>query len=218
MKFIDKINSNLKYFSLDSQTDISFKDNSLIFKQEKYSIKDAPIHGPHNISNMMCAILAVSPFKINTEIIQRSLDTFSPLAHRMEFVKKIDGIEFYNDSKATNTDSVKYALQSFDVPIRIIMGGAGKGEDYSILIPFLQKQAKKVYLTGNTIEEMKKAFKDSIEIECISEFKEAIIKAFSDSDIGDIIVLSPACTSYDRFKNFEERGNEFKKIVLGLIK
>ena len=98
------------------------------------------------------------------------------------------------------------------------MGGAGKGEDYSILIPFLQKRAKKVYLTGDTIDEMRAAFEGSVEIETIKEFEDVIKKAFSDSKKEDIIVLSPACTSYDRFKNFEERGNTFKEIVSRLKK
>ena len=215
-KFTYKINSNLKYFSSDPKADIYFKDGTIIFGSQKFSVKNASIKGPHNISNIMCAILAVSPFNIEKVIIQKSLETFSPLAHRMEFVTEVNGIKFYNDSKATNTDSVKYALQSFNSPIRIIMGGAGKGEDYTILIPFLQKRAKKVYLTGDTIDEMKKAFEDYVSIESIKEFEDVIKTAYSESEKGDIIVLSPACTSYDRFKNFEERGNTFKEIVFRL--
>jgi len=215
-KFTYKINSNLKYFSSDPKADIYFKDGTIIFGSQKFSVKNASIKEPHNISNIMSAILAVSPFNIEKVIIQKSLETFSPLAHRMEFVTEVNGIKFYNDSKATNTDSVKYALQSFNSPIRIIMGGAGKGEDYSILIPFLQKRAKKVYLTGDTIDEMKKAFEDYVSIESIKEFEDVIKTAYSESEKGDIIVLSPACTSYDRFKNFEERGNTFKEIVFRL--
>ena len=217
-KFTDKINANLKHFSVNSKADIYYKGNSIIFGSKQFSVQKAAIQGPHNIANMMCAILAVSPFDIEKDIIQKSLETFSPLAHRMEFVKEVNGVKFYNDSKATNTDSVKYALQSFDNPIRIIMGGAGKSEDYSILIPYLKKRAKKVYLTGDTIDEMKNAFECTVEIESIKEFEDVIKKAFSDSDKGDIIVLSPACTSYDRFKNFEERGNTFKEIVSRLKK
>lgn len=217
-KFTDKINSDLKYFSVNSEADIYFKENSIVFGLKQFSIKNASIQGPHNIANMMCAIMAVSPFNINREVIQQSLETFSPLTHRMEFVKEVDGVKFYNDSKATNTDSVKFALQSFDTPIRIIMGGAGKGEDYSILISYLQKKAKKVYLTGDTIDEMKTVFEGYVEIESIKEFEDVIKKAFFDSEKGDIIVLSPACTSYDRFKNFEERGNTFKEIVSRLKK
>ncbi len=217
-KFVKKINSNIKYFSPNSNANIYYKDNSIIIGSEEFSIQKAAIQGPHNIANMMCAILAVSPFNIIKEVIQESLETFVPLAHRMEFVKEINGIKLYNDSKATNTDSVKFALLSFDTPIRIIMGGAGKGEDYSILIPYLQDRAKKVYLTGDTINEMKRAFEGLVDIETIKDFEDVIQKSFSDSEKGDIIVLSPACTSYDRFQNFEERGNTFKEIVSRLKK
>ena len=217
-KFVKKINSDLKSFSPNSQADIYYKENSIIFDSKEFSTQKATIQGPHNIANMMCAILAVLHFNVKREVIQQSLETFSPLAHRLEFVKEIDGIKFYNDSKATNTDSVKFALLSFDTPIRIILGGAGKGEDYSILIPFLQDRAKKVYLTGDTINEMNSAFKGSVEIESIKDFEDVIKKAFSDSEKEDIIVLSPACTSFDRFKNFEERGNTFKDIVSRLKK
>ncbi len=217
-KFTDGINSDLKYFSLKSQTNIYYNDKEIIFGSQSYSIQNATLKGPHNIANMMSAILAVSPFNIEQKVIQKSLETFSPLAHRLEFVSEIEGVKFYNDSKATNTDSVKYALQSFEKPIRIIMGGAGKGEDYRILIPYLKNRAKKLYLTGNTIDEMKETFEGALEIEAIEDFEDVIKKAFSDSSQGDIIVLSPACTSYDRFKNFEERGNTFKEIVSRLRK
>ncbi len=217
-KFVIKINSDLKYFSPNSNADIYYNENLIVFGSDEFSIQKAAIQGPHNIANMMCSILAVSPFNVKREVIQKSLETFVPLSHRMEFVKEIDGIKFYNDSKATNTDSVKYALQSFGTPIRIIMGGAGKGEDYSILVPYLRDRAKKVYLTGDTINEMKSAFEGLVDIETIKDFEGVIQKAFSDSKKGDIIVLSPACTSYDRFKNFEERGNTFKEIVSGLTK
>jgi len=120
-KFVKKINSDIKYFSPNSNANIYYKDNSIIIGSEEFSIQKAAIQGPHNIANMMCAILAVSPFNIIKEVIQESLETFVPLAHRMEFVKEINGIKLYNDSKATNTDSVKFALLSFDTPIRIKM-------------------------------------------------------------------------------------------------
>jgi len=131
----------------------------------------------------------------------------------LEYVAKIKGVKFYNDSKATNTESVKYALQSFKKPIRIIMGGAGKGEDYSVLNSLLAKNAKKIYLLGSARMEMAEAFENITEMELFDEFRSAVEKSFSDSRRGDIVVLSPACTSYDMFNNFEERGNFFKEIV-----
>ncbi len=205
-----------EYFSLNSITDIYFNGRQIIFGSELLNIDDSTIKGPHNIANIMASILAVSPFGIDKNTIEKSLSTFASLPHRLEFVAEVRGVKFVNDSKATNTESVKYALQSFDQPIRIIMGGGGKGEDYSILIPYLKKYARKVYLTGETRLEMKKAFSGSVDLAVFEDFEEAIRNAFKDAFTGEYVVLSPACTSYDMFKNFEERGNRFKETVLKL--
>ncbi len=217
-RFAKQILAVKKYFSLESKTDIFYDGNSIISGDNIISIKRSSIRGPHNIANIMASILSVSPFKIKNEIIEEALTTFVSLPHRLEIVAEINGIKFINDSKATNTDSVKYALQSFDGPIRIIMGGAGKGEDYSILIPYLKKHAKKIYLIGDARYKMKKAFGNIVDIELFDDFEKSINTAFSEAEKGDNIVLSPACTSYDMFNNFEERGNKFKQILLGLKK
>ena len=166
--------------------------------------------GPHNIANVMAALLAVSHCNIEHNVIKRALKTFKPLPHRLEFVEEIKGVKIYNDSKATNTDAVKYALQSFGKPIRIIMGGAGKGEDYSVLNNLLSKYAIKVYLVGDSAEEMQNIFSKVVETKIYEDYKACLYKAIKESSKEDIIVLSPACTSYDRFQNFEQRGNYFK--------
>ena len=205
-----------EYFSLNSKTDIYLNGEQIIFGSEFINIDKSTIKGPHNIANIMASILAVSPFGIEKNTIERSLSTFVSLPHRLEFVAEVKGVKFVNDSKATNTQSVKYALRSFDQSIRIIMGGGGKGEDYSILIPYLKKYARKVYLTGETRLEMKKAFTGSVELTVCEDFEETIRNAFKEASAGEYVVLSPACTSYNMFKNFEERGNRFKEIVLKL--
>jgi len=211
--FVDKL-----YFSLQhkAEADIYFKDKKIIFGDITVEVDDLPIQGPHNVANIMAAILAVSPFQIDPDIIKKSLHSFVSLSHRLEYVAEIGGVDFYNDSKATNTESVKYALQSFKKPIRIIMGGAGKGEDYTVLNPFLATNVKKIYLLGSARQEMARAFENIAEIEQFSDFRSCVEKSFFDSEKGDIVVLSPACTSYDMFNNFEERGNFFKEIVSGL--
>lgn len=199
--------------SKQESADVYSERSKIFYKGEIISTEDLPIQGPHNIANIMAALLAVSPFQIELEIILNALYSFRSLPHRLEFVDQIEGIKFYNDSKATNTESVKYALQSFQKPIRIIMGGAGKGEDFSILNDLLKKNTKKIYLLGSARMEMAEAFGDIVEIELFDDFRSAILKSYYDSQSDDIIVLSPACTSYDMFSNFEERGNLFKKIV-----
>ncbi len=217
-KFIPLINGNLKQFSTNNEADIFVQNNEIVFANHKFNIDEIKIKGPHNIANALAALLAVSPFNIPNEDLRKGLATFVSLPHRLEYVDTIAGVKFINDSKATNTDSVKYALQSFDRPIRIIMGGKGKGEDYRILNKYLSKFAKKIYLIGETIAEMRAAFSGVCEFEEFDSFKAAIVKAFEDAKSGEDVVLSPACTSYDMFANFEVRGDTFKEIVRELKK
>jgi len=181
--------------------------------KHKLSVRDLKIRGPHNYANTMAALLAVNALTHNLDAAMEAAKTFPPLPHRLELVAKVNDIAFYNDSKATNTDAVKSALNAFDQPVRVIMGGSDKGEDFSVLTPLLKKAAKKVYLTGATADKMYEIWKDDLPLEIIDDFSQCIHKAFYDSVPGDIILLSPACASFDKFKNYEERGEVFKQIV-----
>lgn len=213
-KLMRQINSRKLYFSLKKHKDIYLKHNEMIvFGSESFPINNFSLKGPHNLANIMAAILAVSPYQISPEIIRHGLETFKPLPHRLEFVAEINGISFFNDSKATNTDAVRYSVQSFTKPVRIIMGGAGKGEDYSILNPYLKKFARKVYLCGDTAVEMEAAFDPEIDKKVYCDLEDALQKAFLEAERGDIILLAPGCTSFDRFSDYTERGNYFKKLV-----
>ncbi len=218
LKYQNTVKSNKKFFSLKNNADIFFNGKNIVHNSRDISVQNLLIKGPHNIANIMASILALSPFHLKIEIINKALRTFSPLPHRLEFVAEVNGIKFINDSKATNTESVKYALQSFSKPIRIIMGGAGKGEDYTVLNPLLKQYAKKIYLVGESRLEMEKAFKSATDIALFDVFQGAVLAAYSDAEKGDYVVLSPACTSYDMFNNFEERGDRFKAIVHELKK
>ncbi|KQC11180.1 MAG: UDP-N-acetylmuramoylalanine--D-glutamate ligase [Candidatus Cloacimonas sp. SDB] len=213
--FKDRIFVNKLHFSLKKNglNDIIFDGKKIIFENLKLKVKNLPVNGPHNIANIMAAVLAVSPFSVQAEDMKAAIEGFKGLEHRQEFVASVKNVKFYNDSKATNTESVKLALLSFKKPVRIIMGGAGKGEDYSVLNPYLKKTAKKVYLLGEAKSEMAETFKNIAEVEIFSDFRSAVEKSFADAHKGDTVLLSPACTSYDMFNNFEERGNFFKQIV-----
>lgn len=181
------------------------------------SIYDLGVKGPNNYANAMAAMLAVQGLILDPDKIGHAIKGFKPLAHRLEFAGCIHGVSFYNDSKATNTDSVRSALNSFERPIRIIMGGSDKGEDYSILTEELQKHAQKIYLTGATQDKMRQAWLGKIPLVCIDEFEACVRTAFDEAMVGDVIVLSPACASFDRFQNFEHRGEVFKQIVADII-
>ncbi len=218
-KFKNMIHSKIETFSLEKKADIFY--NKERFELEsirkgigwKLSLADINIRGPHNFCNVMASYLAVRDIIKFDEDLRKGFKTFNSLEHRLEWVDTVNDIQFINDSKATNTDSVKYALLSYDRPIRIIMGGSDKGEDFAVLNELLKAHAKKIYLIGATREKMLKAFQDVTDHEEFDDFELAVRKAYQEAEAGDYIVLSPACASYDMFKNFEHRGQSFKEIV-----
>ncbi|MDD3234913.1 MAG: UDP-N-acetylmuramoyl-L-alanine--D-glutamate ligase [Candidatus Cloacimonetes bacterium] len=181
------------------------------------SIYDLGIKGPHNYANTMAAMLAVHTLVPDSEAIGNAVKGFKPLTHRLEYAGSVRGVSFYNDSKATNTDSVRSALFSFERPIRIIVGGSDKGEDFSVLTDDLQRKAQKVYITGDTQDQMRQAWLGKVPLVCIDDFETCVRTAFEEALAGDVIVLSPACASFDHFHNFEHRGDVFKQIVESII-
>lgn len=210
------IPSQKQFFTLngDKYMARTFVDGKFIRQNgNSLSIYDLTIKGPHNQLNVMAALLAVSSIGIDVELAMQATKSFKSLPHRLEFVDSINGVTFYNDSKATNSDSVKSALLSFERPIRIILGGSNKGEDFAVLTESLQQHAQKVYLTGETQDLMRQAWLGKVPLTCIDDFEDCIRAAYDDATLGDIIVLSPACASFDKFHNFEHRGETFKAIV-----
>jgi len=221
----NQVNSSCHYFSLkgserrDHKAEAWLKDRIINFNQDgnSFPVDEMQIKGPHNWANAMAAILACQAAGIGIEEILKGLKSFTPLKHRLQFIDNVGGVSFYNDSKATNTDSVKYALLSFEQPIRIIMGGSDKGEDFSILTELLRKKTKKVYITGATANKMEQAWCGQVPLSVVDDFETCVRLAFLESNPGDIIVLSPACASFDKFRNFEYRGETFINIVKTLV-
>lgn len=219
---LDKIRSRLWRYSLektppDCEAWLN-KDAIQIGVRHKLPVGELKIRGPHNYANTMAALLAVGALTHDYDWAMECARSFKPLSHRLEYVATIGGVDFYNDSKATNADSVSSALTSFDKPIRVIMGGSDKGEDFGVLTHLLQERAQKIYITGDTMEKMRECWQGKVELACIDDFEESVRAAFQDSSPGDIVVLSPACASFDKFKNYEHRGDTFKEIVLQMAK
>lgn len=217
------VGSQKHYFSLHgfvneiAELEAWISDRAIIVKDGlEFSIDDLQIKGPHNRANAMSAALACRSALIPDSDTISGLKSFTPLKHRLQFISTVRGVSFYNDSKATNTDSVKYALLSFEKPIRIIMGGSDKGEDFSVLTGLLKEKAKKVYLTGDTSDKMRKAWEGHLPVSVVDDFADCVKVAFREAIEGDVIVLSPACASYDKFRNFEHRGDTFINIVMKL--
>lgn len=181
------------------------------------SISQFALRGRHNVSNTMAAATAANILKIRKEIIKRSLSDFKAVEHRLESVLKIGGIEFINDSKATNVNATYYALESMNTPTVWIVGGTDKGNDYSELVPLVKKKVKAIVCLGLDNSKILAAFEGLVDniIETQS-MQDAVRSAYMFGGKGETVLLSPACASFDLFKNYEDRGNQFKKEVKNL--
>lgn len=179
----------------------------------RFNLNDLFIRGEHNWQNAMAVIIAAKLLGVNNEKLTKALCSFRGVEHRLELVKEIDGVKYINDSKATNIDSVIYALKSFDNPIILILGGKDKGNDYSQINDLILSKVKKIYALGSSREKIFKFFHKTMKVEIKETLKECVDSASKEARSGDIVLLSPACASWDQYENFEQRGNEFKKIV-----
>jgi UDP-N-acetylmuramoylalanine--D-glutamate ligase len=183
-------------------------------KEESYDVSKIRIYGEHNKENFMAAICAARAMNVNPAAIQKTIDEFRGIPHRIEFVRKKDGVFFFNDSKATNPPSLLRALNSFPAnPIILIAGGKDKNFDFSALAEPVRQRCKLLILMGEAKEKMNRSIGDFAETYLVGTFEEAVLLAFQKSRNGDIILLSPGCSSFDMFRNYEERGDYFKKLV-----
>lgn len=181
------------------------------------TIEQLALAGKHNVYNSMAASMAASIVNIRKDIIRESLEDFVNVEHRLEFVANVNGIEFINDSKATNINSAWYALESMEKPVVWIVGGQDKGNNYEELAELVNEKVKAIVCLGVDNKKIIKAFKNSVEIimEATSAV-EAVAMSYKLASKGDAVLLSPACASFDMFKNYEDRGVQFKSAVRGL--
>jgi UDP-N-acetylmuramoylalanine--D-glutamate ligase len=176
------------------------------------------ISGLHNRYNAMAAGTAAILAGLNQQQIENGFSTFKNAEHRLEKVTTIDGVEYINDSKATNVDSVWYALESMKTPVIWIVGGVDKGNDYSVLMTFVNKKVKGIICLGKDNSKLQKQFGESGKLfHCTNSIADAVSKAKEWGVSGDTVLLSPACASFDLFKNYIDRGIQFKNIVHQLV-
>ena len=183
---------------------------------ELFSIpqSETTLKGPHNLINTMSAVTAVYLAGVRLDAIRSGLKTFVNAPHRLEPVGTIKGVEFINDSKATNVDSVVYALGSFEKPLVWIAGGIDKGNDYNLIKDAVKKKVHALICLGKDNDKLKKAFSDTVPtIKETQSVKELVNLAMEVAREGDVVLLSPACASFDLFKNYEDRGNQFRNAV-----
>jgi UDP-N-acetylmuramoylalanine--D-glutamate ligase len=180
-------------------------------------IQDLALQGKHNMYNSMAAALSARSLEIRKETVRESLTDFQNIEHRLEFVMSVNGIDFVNDSKATNINSTWYALESFHRPIVLILGGVDKGNDYEMLEELVKEKVKAIICLGLETKKIHKAFKGMVtEIVDVTSAEAAVNEGYRLAKPGDVVLLSPACASFDLFENYEDRGRQFKAAVRGL--
>jgi len=178
------------------------------------SLKDLALQGKHNMYNSMASGIVAKVLELRNETIRESMGSFTNIEHRLEHVAKISGIDFINDSKATNVNSTWYALESMPGDVVLILGGVDKGNDYRMLKDLVKSKVKSIVCLGKDNKSIHEAFEDDVEV-IVNTFSanEAVQIAYHLAKKGDTVLLSPACASFDLFKNYEDRGNQFKKAV-----
>ena len=186
------------------------------YEDDEYSmyLKELALQGKHNVYNSMAAAIAAKAVNIDNKVIRESLMNFQGVEHRLEKVLSIKGVMYINDSKATNVDSAWYALESMTTPVVWIAGGKDKGNDYSPLYKFVKDKVKVLICMGLHNEKLHECFGDKVEkIIDLTSAKDAVQAAYENAVPGDTVLLSPCCASFDLFKSYEDRGEQFKKAV-----
>ena len=201
------------------------RDGNIVFRdarveqksqqREIMQVSEIPLKGAHNLENVLAAVSAGVLMGCAAEKIRQAVRDFKAVEHRLEFVAAIRGVDYYNDSKATNVYATIKALESFPANIHLILGGKDKGSDYTVLNELLRQRVKSVYTIGAAAAKIESQIKN-VEVVNAETLENAIRKASAVAQPGDVVLLAPACASFDQFKNYEHRGKAFKEIVAGL--
>ncbi len=198
------------------------RDGNILFRDERGQreimlASEIPLKGAHNLENVLAAVCAGALMGCAPEKIRQAVRDFEAVEHRLEFVATVRGVDYYNDSKATNVDATIKALESFPANIHLILGGKDKGSDYSVLNDLLRQRVKRVYTIGAAAGKIESqivsAKNGGPEVVHAETLENALRKANAAAEAGDVVLLAPACASFDQFKNYEQRGQVFKEIV-----
>ena len=222
IKYLNKFNIQANQLPISMKRELPngafIKDGDMYIRTGQdftnMSVFDFALKGKHNQYNTMAACLAAVLLDIRKDKIRDAVQNFQGLEHRMEHVATVRGVEFINDSKATNVNSAWYALESMVKPTVLILGGVDKGNDYSLIADLVKEKVKAIICLGTDNRKIHEVFGNSIStIVNTSTAAEAVHAAFHFAGKGDVVLLSPACASFDLFKNYEDRGNQFKQVV-----
>ncbi len=197
------------------------RDGRILFRdqtgqREIMQVSEIPLKGAHNVENVLAAVCVGLLSDVEPRRISKAVREFRAVEHRLEHVASINGVEYYNDSKATNVDATIKALESFPANIHLILGGKDKGSDYTVLNDLLRQRVKRVYTIGAAAAKIESQIKGAAEILHAETLENAIRRASDVAQPGDIVLLAPACASFDQFRNYEHRGKVFKEVVHSL--
>ncbi|MCH7691176.1 MAG: UDP-N-acetylmuramoyl-L-alanine--D-glutamate ligase, partial [candidate division Zixibacteria bacterium] len=218
-----KTKADIQFFTTtaDSEARCFVKENKIIVSkdnspEEVISVSDILIPGPHNVQNALAAVAAASCFGVEPETMAAVLKTFRGVEHRLEPVGRVAGISFVNDSKATNVDSVCWALKSFEQPLYLIAGGRDKGGKFASIADFARGKIKGIIAIGEARELIFDALGHDFQVQPADSLESAVKLAFELAIPGEVVLLSPGCASFDMFEDYEHRGWAFKKAVASL--
>lgn len=185
-------------------------------QQRILPVDQVPLVGQHNIANALAAMALVAPLDIPIAVQAEAIKGFAGLPHRMQNVRVLDGVTWINDSKATNIGATQAALSGIDAPIVLLAGGQGKGGDFSDLLPALNAKVRCVLLFGEDAEQIRQVWQDTVSCECVASLQQAVLRAREIAAAKEVVLLSPACASFDMFNSYEHRGEQFIQMVEAL--
>src|SRR6478735_6190958 len=224
----NKVKGSLLWFSRKQRVENgAFVDgDQIVFRQNDQrqngqeqpvlSRSDIQLKGEHNLENVLAAVAMTMIAGCTPQQVRQAVKEFRAVEHRLELVATINGVTFYNDSKATNVDATVKALESFPANVHIILGGKDKGSDYTVLNPLLRERVKRAYLIGAAADKIASHLQNSTTVVRSGTLERAVHQAFDSAKPGDVVLLAPACASFDQFENYEHRGRVFKELVQSL--
>ncbi|HLI77330.1 MAG TPA: UDP-N-acetylmuramoyl-L-alanine--D-glutamate ligase, partial [Acidobacteriaceae bacterium] len=179
-------------------------------------VTEIPLAGAHNVENVLAAVCAARLAGAPAEIIRTAVAAFKAVEHRLEFVREVAGVRYFNDSKATNVDATAKAIAAFPGGVHVILGGKDKDSDYTTLAPLVRDRVRTVITIGSAADKIRSQLSGAAPILAGGTLDQAVALAFGKAQSGDVVLLAPACASFDQFENYEHRGRVFKQLVAGL--
>jgi UDP-N-acetylmuramoylalanine--D-glutamate ligase len=221
---VSRVKARVFWFSRKEEVSIGtfVRDGKIYFRdgngeREIMLVSEIPLKGAHNVENVLAAVVVGVLLKCMPEKIRQTVQNFKAVEHRIEYVATVRGVEYYNDSKATNVDATIKALESFPANIHIILGGKDKGSDYTVLKDLLRERVKHVYTIGAAAGKVESQIQGATDIINAGTLESAVKLAFAKAVAGDVVLLAPACASFDQFQNYQHRGRVFKAAVQKLV-